>query len=291
MTRLEKQPNPINIYCSKKDGRVYSTASLDDNSFICDIPGFLMHTDEVRVEEEGIPKNCFLVTDMDLVIDTKGTDFEFFAPRIRRGFHFNAVVKLVRIQGEIRLGLFAMKMKALLSSEEKLKKGPAIFENGEIVLPLDGTIPFPVQKIQWKDKKKHQKSANNENSSNGKLNSNLAGKDSNDSYKTKIKKNDDDDSEDEDEDDSESNSLSQSKTSNQSIIMTRNQEKRKKAELKLEKKSRDEQISKLSLLSSFYDDSVQAFPFILLDNDEAVEKYKSQMEMKASKTKNGKGKR
>lgn len=285
MTRIEKQPKPAALYCKKSDGRVYSTASLDENAFIIDIPGFLMHTDEVRVEENGIPKTCFLVTDMDLVIDTKGTDFEYFAPRIRRGFHFNTVVKLVRIQGEIRLCLFAMKMKTLLSSEEKLKKGPAILQNDEIILPLDGTIPFPVKKIQWKDKKKHVKHINNNDKSkeSNKLNSSF------DSFPIK---NDDDgdiiESDDDDENDSNSSNLSKS---NQSIIMTRNQEKRKRAELKLEKKNRDEQISKLSLLSSFYDDSVQAFPFILLDDDEAVEKYKSQMEMKALKLKNGKGKR
>lgn len=281
MTRLEKQPTPTPFYCDKNDGRVYSTSSLDENAFIADITGFLMHTDEVRVEEEGIPKTCFLVTDMDLIIDTKGTDFEFFAPRIRRSFHFNTVVKLVRIQGEIRLCLFAMKMKTLLSSEEKMKKGPAIQAGGEIILPLDGTIPYPVNKVQWKDKKKHQKPASNDNdklnsesSLNGSENTNSKGK-----------------KDDSDADNENGNIPIHTKSSNQSAIMTRNQERKKKMEMKLEKKNRDEQISKLTLLSSFYDDSVETFPFILLDDDEAVEKYKSQMEMKASKSKYGKGKK
>ena len=41
--------------------------------------------------------------------------------------------------------------------DEKSRRGPAIVEGGEIILPYDGDIPYPVPKIEWKDKKARPK--------------------------------------------------------------------------------------------------------------------------------------
>jgi hypothetical protein len=81
----------------------------------------------------------------------EGSSFKF-AKHIRRSFQFNCVVKLMRVKSEIKVGLFATRMKGPLC-DDRSRRTLVIPEGGELVLPFDGDIPYPVQEIQWKDKK------------------------------------------------------------------------------------------------------------------------------------------
>lgn len=149
ITRMERAPRPAKLYVDSNN-KVRSVNALEEGAFIAELPGFLMHTDEMRVEN-GIPLSSLVVTDWSVIIDLTNSSFKY-APLIRRSFHFNCIVKIVKINGEPRVGLFATRIKGPLS-EEKSRRGPAIPADGELFLPFDGEIPFPVPKCEWKDKK------------------------------------------------------------------------------------------------------------------------------------------
>lgn len=153
--RIDGKPNPVRLV-KTPEGRVITPVPIDDGRFICEVPGFLIHTDEVKADN-GIPLNCMLITDNELVIDTEGGTFDL-ASSIRRSFHFNTIVKIVRIDGDLKVGLFAVRTKGPLL-DEKARRGTAIPASGEIVLPLDGDIPYPTAKCEWKDRRQRPRSA------------------------------------------------------------------------------------------------------------------------------------
>ena len=215
--RLETTPPTIPIMLNP-DGRVVTPVPIDDGAFICDVPGFLVHTDEIPTDD-GIPLNCLLITDNELVVDTEGGSFPF-ASALRRSFHFNTIVKLVRISGTLHVALFAVRMKGPLG-EDKTKRGPAIPAGGEIILPLDGDIPYPVRKCEWKDRKQRARVPPPEK---------------------RVKP-------------------------------------RRRQEPVVAPKS-EYAHPDLTLLSAFYDESVPPMPFILLPNEDAVEQYRIQMEIR-----------
>jgi hypothetical protein len=62
-------------------------------------------------------------------------------------------VKLVRIDGEVRAALYATCPKGPLA-EEKARRAVAIPEGGEVLLPFDGEMPYPVEKVEWRDKRR-----------------------------------------------------------------------------------------------------------------------------------------
>jgi hypothetical protein len=150
MPRFDRPLKPCKLYLDSRENGVRTSVTLEDGAFIADLCGFLEHIDEVKCDD-GIPRSCLLVTDTDLVVDMDGTPFTF-AKQIRRSFHFNCIVRLMRVDGEPRVGLFATKLKGPLT-DEKARRGQAIREGGELFLPFDGEIPFPVEEIQWKDRK------------------------------------------------------------------------------------------------------------------------------------------
>lgn len=154
--RLEKVPQSVKLLRKSDEPGIRTAEALDDGAFICEVNGFLEHTDEVRCEN-GIPRSCVLVTDLDLVVDTEGTPMSFLKA-IRRSFHFNCIVKLVRINGEIKAALYATKTTGPLN-DEKSRRGHAIVEGGELFLPFDGEIPFPIRKVEWKEKKNRGRQA------------------------------------------------------------------------------------------------------------------------------------
>ena len=149
MPHMEKPPTPVELYVGS-DGIVHTRTAIDDGQFICDLPGFCLHVDEVKADD-GIPKTCIAVTDTLAVVDMEHSSFPF-AHQLARSFHFNVVAKLYRVGEEPRVGLFATRLKGPLS-EEKGKRGPAIAADKAILLPLDGELPFPTPKVEWKDRR------------------------------------------------------------------------------------------------------------------------------------------
>jgi hypothetical protein len=151
--RIERAPPSIAVFVGG-DRRVRTPIALDDGQFICDLPGFIMHTDEVRTDD-GLDLSVLSITDSEVVCDLAGAKFKF-ARLLRRSFHFNAVVKIVRIRTQPTACLFATRRRGPLS-DEKGRRGPAILENGEIIIPFDAGLPFDVPRIGWKDKRQRQK--------------------------------------------------------------------------------------------------------------------------------------
>ncbi|KAH0787921.1 PHD-finger family protein [Histomonas meleagridis] len=229
--RIEKEPEQIEIY-KGEDEHIHSTVQIEDGALICLLPGLLMHTDEVECEN-GIPLSCLVVTDTSVVIDTNKTNFPF-TPYFRRSFHFNCIVKLIRVNDEIRVGLFATRMKGPLN-EEKSRRGFAIQKDCEIILPFDGEIPYPTPKCEWKEKKRK--------------------------VKTIIEIKDD----------------PEYKTSMQTRAAIKKKNK-SDDELLMSISRKHELASGISLLSTFTDESVPVIPFILLPDDEAVQRFKEKQE-------------
>ncbi|KAH0793945.1 PHD-finger family protein [Histomonas meleagridis] len=240
MTILDEEPQPAELYVGE-DGHLHTKKPLDDGSFIIFLPGFLLHTDEVEADD-GIPLSCFTITNIDIVIDLNGYNFPYIH-NIRRSFHFNAIIKLVRLNGEAKAAIYATRMKGPLS-EEKNRRGPAIYEDGEIILPFDGELPFEVKKLDWKDKK--PKVSNNVNSNNPQ---NVNANNSNNVQNTQ-------------------------RIINKQKKKGRKQQKKKE---KIQKNNFPEM--EMSLLNTF-DEAVPPLPFILLPDDDAVNRYRMQQEVK-----------
>lgn len=269
--RLEKSQTPVRPYVNK--GHVYTPMPLDDGTLIYELPGFLMHSDEVRAEN-GIPLNCITVTNTDLCIDVESSAASF-APSIHRSFHFNCVLKMVRIKGELRVGLFATTMRKA-PYEEKSRRGPAIPADNEMFLPFDGFIPYQTQKIEWKDKKprgpgRHATKHSSDTASN---------KDDDSSPKTitrsterKVTRN---------------KSQEKNQPSSSSSTQNTNQNGRKSLSRSASNANLDQM--NLTLLNSFYDSAVPPMPFILLENQDAVDRYIQQQEIR-SRTRSSRGNR
>ncbi|OHT00855.1 hypothetical protein TRFO_32373 [Tritrichomonas foetus] len=250
--RLEKKPNHVNIYIKEQEQGVYSPISLEDGAFITEIPGFLLHTDEIEADQ-GIPKSSLMITDSVVIIDTRNTIFEPFSKKFRRSFHFNSILKLVRIRGEIRVGLFATRMKGPLS-EEKIRRGDAVPINGEIILPFDGDIPFPTEKIEWKDKRR-RKITNNETIPSNNQPNNISNRQI-------------------------PNNHNMTHNLNNNMIMN-NQSPNHKMKKKITQQivaKRCQINPKLTLLSSFIDETIPQMPFIVLSDEEDIDIYKMHVE-------------
>ncbi|KAH0792824.1 PHD-finger family protein [Histomonas meleagridis] len=229
--RIEKEPNQVEIY-KGEDGHIHSSVQVEDGTLICLLPGVLMHTDEVQCED-GIPLSCLVVTDSSVVIDTSNTSFSF-TPYFRRSFHFNCIVRLIRVNDEISVGLFATRMKGPLN-EEKSRRGFAIQKDSEIILPFDGDIPYPLPKCEWKEKRRK--------------------------VKTIIEIKDD----------------PEYKTSMQTRSSTKKKNK-SDDNLMINISRKHELASNMTLLGTFVNDSVPVIPFILLPDDESVQKFKEKQE-------------
>jgi hypothetical protein len=147
--RIEKELTPVPL-CVGPDNVVRAAAPIEDGQFIADLAGFLMHTDEIEADD-GIPLTCLSVTDTYLVVDLDGSAFDF-TPNLARSFHFNTIVKMYRLVDELRVGLFATRVKGPIL-EEKGKRGVAIGADQPLFLPFDGEIPYPVPKVDWKERK------------------------------------------------------------------------------------------------------------------------------------------
>jgi hypothetical protein len=124
--RFERPPNPVALYVGE-DNVVRVAAGIEDGQFIVDLPGFVTHTDEVHANNV-IPVTCLSVTDTDLIVDLDPSAFEM-APKLRRSFHFNAIVKIFRLVEEPRVALFATRTRGPLL-EEKGKRWLAIAGRG-----------------------------------------------------------------------------------------------------------------------------------------------------------------
>lgn len=145
---------PKNIRLDFDVGGVFTTSPLEDGQFITDLPGFLLHTDEINADR-GLQDTCLKVTDKYLMIDIGGGEMDFLR-NIRRSFHYNCLVKLYKLNSEVRVGLYATRLDGPYINDRE-KKGPAIDKNCELILQFDGDLPFTM-KLEWKDKKSSGKS-------------------------------------------------------------------------------------------------------------------------------------
>ena len=135
---------PKKLYKSP-NGNVFISEACEDDGFICELPGFLVHTDEVYADE-GIPLTCIRLYNSDLIIDMDGSSFPF-APFISRSFHFNCYAKLYQSNDGPRVGLFATRMKGPLHDQ---RRGTPVTADTQLFLPLDGEIPYNIPKCDWK---------------------------------------------------------------------------------------------------------------------------------------------
>jgi hypothetical protein len=151
--RMEKVPVEVQLVI-EDDGFVHTAVPLDDGQFICDLPGFLMHSDEMDASN-GIPLSCFALTDTDCVVDFEGSSFSL-AHQFARSFHFNTFVRMYRVVEEVRVGLFATRLHGPLA-DEKGRRGTAIPAGSVLFLPFDGELPYPVSRVDWRERKTKSK--------------------------------------------------------------------------------------------------------------------------------------
>lgn len=241
LTKLDKKPEEVQVYV--KNERIFTKEPIEDNQLILEIPGFLEHYDEVRADN-GIPYSCISVTNKEYVIDVSGSTHQKLA-NIKRSFHFNCIVKMIKIGGEVRVALYSTRPTGPLS-DDKGRRGPAIQADQELVLPLDGFIPFSTQKVEWKEKKARPKPAQ---------------------AQTQLRS------------PSPPPTTRSRQYSPPPLPLTRDK-KKKKAQQEKKKKQQEEDVH-LSLLSAFSFDVIPPIPIILVSEKE--EKAKQQQEKKSTK--------
>jgi hypothetical protein len=151
LNEVDAEPKRLIIGADKL---VRIEAAADDDEFLCELPGFLMFTDELNADQ-GISRNWIRLHNTDMIVDLDGSTFQL-APKIHRSFHFNCIAKAYLQGGEISVGLFATKAKGPLSEN---RRRAAIHNHGVLMLPLDGDIPFPLPKCEWKLPRSKQKAA------------------------------------------------------------------------------------------------------------------------------------
>ena len=161
---LDKIPKPAKIYLDGDDV-VKAGVALAENDFICDLPGFVLHIDEVNAEN-GIPDSVISIDDTDVVIDLDGSSFDL-APKIKRSLYPNCTAKFYIVKNEVRVGLFVIRVAG--PNEDKPPRDPTIMAFHELRLPFDCEIPYPLEKASWREKKGRNKS-NDSNSGNQKKN-------------------------------------------------------------------------------------------------------------------------
>ncbi|OHT04412.1 hypothetical protein TRFO_06293 [Tritrichomonas foetus] len=141
---LNENEKPKKLY-KIPTGHICIAEACEEDSFICELPGFLLHTDELNADD-GISLNCIRLYNSDLVIDMDGSSFQY-APFIQRSFHFNCFAKLYKSENGPRVGLFATRMKGPL---QDLRRGTPVTSDCQLFLPLDGEIPYNIPKVEWK---------------------------------------------------------------------------------------------------------------------------------------------
>lgn len=149
VTEYDSPKQEVGIYVDQIDGYVKSPKSLNENDFICDLPGFIVHTDEVDADE-GIPPNVVNIQDTDVVVGLKGKDAELVS-KIKRSLRPNCVAKFYKVKDQLKVGLFAARISSPI--EDRPPRDGIIKSHGELRLLLDGELPFPTPKIQWREKK------------------------------------------------------------------------------------------------------------------------------------------
>lgn len=267
----ENNNSTLNDHLSPSDldirGGVYTPTSLEDGAFITEIPGFIFHTDEIKADS-GLPYTSILVTDDVLFVDALETPFQDFSRKLRRSFHFNCIVKMIRVQGTLHAALFATKLQGPLS-EEKSRRGDAIPANGELILPFDGHIPYPTEKVEWKERRRR------------KFNIGMTISDPTDSFHKfenpgltnisppilDLTKN--------------FNNNNNSNNNDHNSCDNNHEETTKKTKKKITQQTVAKRCAidpNLTLLSTFIDGSVPPMPFIILSDEEDIDVYKTQME-------------
>ena len=131
-------------------GSVSAGEDLSDGQFICSIPGLLCHQDEIRAEN-GIPLTCITIPATPDCIDVSQSTNKY-VPFIRRSFHYNCVVKIQSVAGAPTVMMYAARARGPLGSERSTS-GPAIAKGSELFLPYDSDFPYPIEKKPWKIKK------------------------------------------------------------------------------------------------------------------------------------------
>lgn len=130
---------------------VCALENIDDGAFITHVGGILCHQDEIRAED-GIPRTCITVQGTPVAVDISQTTSKY-APFIRRSFHFNCVLRLMIVAGNVTAMIFAARSRGPVTEERSSSSGPAIAKGTELFLPFDSDLPYHIEKHPWKLKK------------------------------------------------------------------------------------------------------------------------------------------
>jgi hypothetical protein len=147
LPKLDRFPPEAQLSLTE-DKRVILEREVEHGGFICDVPGLLCHEDEIDASQ-GIPRSCVNIAGTQIVIDVSRSTNPLIQ-YIRRSFHYNCLTKIVRVAGNVRVGLFATGMKGPML-EDKSPRG--IPEHSELLLSMDADLPYAVEKPFWKLKK------------------------------------------------------------------------------------------------------------------------------------------
>jgi hypothetical protein len=144
------EKTPISLTISPETGRPCVSAPVQDGGFIAEVPGFVCDYREMPAST-GLSLQWISIPNTDFVIDTDQTSFTL-CRRIRRSFHFNCEPKFVKLNGETRVALIGHRLRG--PAADPFAKSPAaIPAGGELVLPLDSDLPFPVPRVEWRERR------------------------------------------------------------------------------------------------------------------------------------------
>jgi hypothetical protein len=146
-TLFDVVPMDVPLFLTQ-ERRVLIQKAVEPGAFICEMPGLLCHEDEVDATQ-GIPRSCINIPVTQIVIDVSRSTNPILK-HIRRSFHYNCLAKIIRVGGDVHVGLYATKLRGPMLEDKSLHGIP---ENGELFLSLDADLPYPVDRPFWKAKK------------------------------------------------------------------------------------------------------------------------------------------
>lgn len=155
--KVDAPLSPVSLYLDL-DNFVRTPIKLFPNQFIHDMPGYILHEDEVDCDGK-IPLNIFAIHETNLVVDMAGTDIDIVR-HIKRGYNANTKVDFYMLNDEVRVGLFVNFENLCADDKSKFSH---ISENSELVLPIDCEVPYPLDSEEWKFKRGRQNKRSKKN--------------------------------------------------------------------------------------------------------------------------------
>ncbi|KAH0790135.1 PHD-finger family protein [Histomonas meleagridis] len=136
---------------------VVSKSDIKNNDFITEIFGNVTEFEELDRNDSTPSSSAYMITDTNTMIDSTMFENNAIYTHIQRGFTSNCEVRYFKLNGKMRVGLFATHPTILPYFGRKSTKSAndeiVIHAGEELFLPFDITPTLLRKSVEWRDEK------------------------------------------------------------------------------------------------------------------------------------------